>query len=71
MLNCLMHLASGMRRQYLGRATGYDVGLMPFDRALNIWRADDRSAQAAGAGPAPWSDVAGPVEAEMMSGGSE
>ncbi len=36
MLSCLMHLASGNRRQYLARATGYDVRVLPFDRALNI-----------------------------------
>ena len=37
MLNCLMQMASGIRRQYLSRATGYDVRLLPFDRALNTW----------------------------------
>ncbi len=39
MLNVLMHLASGIRRQYLSRASGYDVRLLPFDRRLNIWQA--------------------------------
>jgi hypothetical protein len=38
MLNCLMHLASAPRREYFARATGYDVVLLPFDRALNIYR---------------------------------
>ena len=37
MLNALMHLAGPMRREYLGRAVGYGVGLLPFDRSLNIW----------------------------------
>jgi len=37
MLNCLMHLASGVRRQHLSRATGYDLRLLPFNRALNVW----------------------------------
>ncbi len=41
MLNCLMHLASGTRRQYLVRASGYDVRVLPFDRALNAWSPSD------------------------------
>jgi len=36
LLDCLMHLASGMRRDYFSRAAGYDQRLMPFDRALNV-----------------------------------
>ena len=36
MLNCLMHMASGNRRQYLARATGYELRVLPFDRDLNI-----------------------------------
>lgn len=37
MLNCLMHLSGGQRRQFLARAVGYHVNLVPFDRALNAW----------------------------------
>ncbi|GJM23679.1 MAG: hypothetical protein DHS20C16_00940 [Phycisphaerae bacterium] len=37
MLNCLMHLAGPDRRQFLARASGYRVTLLPFDRALNAW----------------------------------
>lgn len=37
MLNCLMQFASGIRRQYLSRAAGYQVRLLPFERALNAW----------------------------------
>lgn len=36
-LNCLMHMAHGARREYLARATGYAVRILPFDRALNAW----------------------------------
>ncbi len=36
MLNCLMHMASGNRRQYLARATGYELRILPFDRKLNV-----------------------------------
>lgn len=35
MLNCLMHMANPMRREYFARAAGYEVRLLPFDRALN------------------------------------
>ena len=38
LLNCLMHFASGPRREYFARATGYDDALLPFDRALNSWQ---------------------------------
>ena len=41
MLNCLMHLASGIRRQHLSRAAGYDVRLLPFGRPLNTWRPNE------------------------------
>lgn len=37
MLNCLMHLAGPQRRQFLARASGYRMTLLPFDRALNAW----------------------------------
>lgn len=37
MLNCLMHLSGGQRRQFLARAVGYHINLVPFDRALNAW----------------------------------
>jgi len=34
-LNCLMHLATPARREYLNRATGFSVHLLPFERTLN------------------------------------
>ncbi|MHC4063477.1 MAG: DUF547 domain-containing protein [Planctomycetota bacterium] len=37
--NVLLHLASGMRRQWLTTAVGYAEAVIPFDRALNRWRA--------------------------------
>jgi hypothetical protein len=37
-LNCLMHLAAGPRREYLVRATGYPQQVMPFDRTLDAWK---------------------------------
>ena len=37
MLNCLIHLAGPQRRQFLARASGYRVTLLPFDRSLNAW----------------------------------
>jgi hypothetical protein len=36
-LNCLMHMAGGRRRDDLIRATGYDARMLPFNRALNVW----------------------------------
>lgn len=34
-LNSLLHLATPARREYLSRATGFSVHLLPFDRTLN------------------------------------
>lgn len=36
-LNALLDLASGVRREWLNTAVGYDVGVIPFDRGLNRW----------------------------------
>jgi len=35
LLNCLMHLATPVRRESLNRAVGYETRLLPFDRSLN------------------------------------
>jgi hypothetical protein len=37
LLNVLLHMASGRRREWLNTAVGYEDGLIPFDRALNRW----------------------------------
>jgi len=37
LLNVLLHVAGGERRQWLNTAVGYRVGVIPFDRALNRW----------------------------------
>lgn len=44
-LNVLLHLAEGMRREWLNTAVGYSPGRIPFDRKLNRWR---RATAAAG-----------------------
>jgi hypothetical protein len=36
-LDALLQLASGARREWLNTAVGYDVGVIPFDRGLNRW----------------------------------
>jgi hypothetical protein len=36
-LDALLQLASGVRREWLNTAVGYDVGVIPFDRGLNQW----------------------------------
>ncbi|MCH7813531.1 MAG: DUF547 domain-containing protein [Planctomycetes bacterium] len=38
-LGGLLHLAGGMRRQWLNTAAGYELGVIPFDRSLNRWAA--------------------------------
>jgi len=40
LLGALLHLAGGMRRQWLNGAVGYKVGVIPFDRRLNRWMPD-------------------------------
>jgi hypothetical protein len=37
LLSVLLHLASGVRREWLNTAVGYEEGVIPFDRALNRW----------------------------------
>lgn len=37
MLNVVLHLAGGVRRQWLNTAVGYVEGAIPFDRTLNRW----------------------------------
>ncbi|MCP4249035.1 MAG: DUF547 domain-containing protein [bacterium] len=37
-LGALLHLAGGMRRQWLNTAAGYELGVIPFDRSLNHWQ---------------------------------
>jgi hypothetical protein len=37
LLSALLHLASGLRREWLNTAVGYELGVLPFDRALNQW----------------------------------
>ncbi|MFQ5491288.1 MAG: DUF547 domain-containing protein [Phycisphaerae bacterium] len=37
MLNVLLHLAEGMRREWLNTAVGYSQGRIPFERGLNRW----------------------------------
>jgi hypothetical protein len=36
-LDALLQLASGVRREWLNTAVGYDVGVIPFNRELNRW----------------------------------
>lgn len=37
LLNALLQMADGMRREWLNTAVGYREGAIPFDRALNRW----------------------------------
>ena len=39
LLNVLLHMASGVRREWLNTAVGYDEGVIPFVRDLNRWTA--------------------------------
>lgn len=40
-LSALLHLADGPRRDWLNRAVGYAISVIPFDRQLNAWRRGD------------------------------
>jgi hypothetical protein len=40
MLAALLHMASKTRREWLNAAVGYELGKIPFDRALNRWSAE-------------------------------
>ncbi|MFH0983283.1 MAG: DUF547 domain-containing protein [Planctomycetota bacterium] len=37
LLNVLLQMADGVRREWLNTAVGYREGIIPFDRALNRW----------------------------------
>lgn len=37
LLSALLHLADGVRREWLNTAVGYKNGVIPFDRSLNRW----------------------------------
>ena len=37
LLAALLHMASGMRREWLNAAVGYEIGKIPFNRDLNRW----------------------------------
>jgi hypothetical protein len=39
LLSALLHLADGVRREWLNTAVGYSEGVIPFDRSLNRWTA--------------------------------
>jgi len=39
LLSALLHMAGGVRREWLNTAVGYRVGVIPFDRSLNRWTA--------------------------------
>jgi hypothetical protein len=38
MLNVLLMMAGGVRREWLNTAVGYPEGVIPFDRTLNAWK---------------------------------
>ncbi len=43
LLSALLHLADGVRREWLNTAVGYKEGVVPFDRSLNLWTAETSS----------------------------